>query len=166
MDNLEELLEKGRYDIGGFFFLMGRKDISVPIRGFIDKISHGEQDETVFFQNEFADFEPLYPYFQPDTLMYYADYPAIQLPNEESLAWVMPYRQFYELLDAFIQEYFSKKHPERMGEITALMEELYLSFGLDKQDDRMWEPYVVDRPGDPNNPRDYSEILILGKWVE
>jgi hypothetical protein len=98
--------------------------------------------------------------------MYYADYPAIQLPNEESLAWVMPYRQFYELLNAYIQKHSSRYYPERMDELASLMEELYLSFGLDKQDNRIWEPYVVDRPADPNNPRDYSEVLILGKWVE
>jgi hypothetical protein len=166
MNNLAELLEKASYDIGGFFFLMGRKDISVPIRSFIDRIGHGEQDEVVFFQDYFDDYEDEYGYFQPDTLMYSAGYPAIQLPDNKGLVWIMPYRQFYELLDSYIQEYFSKKHPERINELASLMEELYLSFGLDKQDDRIWEPYVVDKPADPKNPRDQNEILILGKWVE
>ncbi|MDR3037498.1 MAG: hypothetical protein LBU31_03715, partial [Coriobacteriales bacterium] len=68
----------------------------------------------------------------------------------------MPYRHFYNKLDEYIRVTYSKEHPERLPEVSTLMERLYDAFNLGEKDPGIWEPYIVELP---------DEIRVLGRWV-
>ena len=113
--------------------------------------------EDISFQNDFWSSEEKYFLFQPDTIMFSASYPAVQFENEEDLIFVMPYRYYYEKLSECIKAEYREEHPEEIKEVEKLMEELYLALDLDKNKNRIWEPY-----GEYTVPY----VRLYGRWVE
>jgi hypothetical protein len=139
-----------------FIGRMGRRDFPKAINDFITLYGHGFEDVTFFFKDYFYDTEEEYGLFEPSTLMLNVGNHAISLPNNEELIYIMPYRHFYNKVDEYIRVTYSKEHPERLPEVSTLMERLYDAFNLGEKDPGIWEPYTVEKP---------DEIWFLGRWV-